>query len=57
MDHKKALREVSLKLPKVKHPRIRRYTVNCGGCGGCGRFLSERQVYGDCPNCGEGNAP
>lgn len=54
LDHKQALRGAGLKLPKVKRQRIRRYTANCGGCG---RFLSERQVYGDCPNCGEGNAP
>lgn len=54
LDHKQALRAVGLKLPKIKRPRIRRYLTNCGGCG---RFLSERQVYGNCPNCGEGNSP
>jgi hypothetical protein len=54
LDHKEALREAGLKLPKIKRQRIRRYTVNCHGCG---RFLSDRQVYGDCANCGASNAP
>lgn len=54
LNHKQALREVGLKLPKIKRQRIRRYVTNCHGCG---RFLSERQVYGDCPNCGGSNAP
>ena len=54
LDLKQALREVGLKLPKIKRQRIRRYVTNCHGCG---RFLSERQVYGDCPNCGASNAP
>lgn len=54
LNHKKALREAGLKLPKVKRQRIRRYLTNCGGCG---RFLSDRQIYGECPNCGEYNGP
>lgn len=54
LDHKKALREVGLKLPKIKRQRIRRYTVKCDGCG---RFLNELQRYHSCPNCGAGNAP
>jgi len=54
LNHKQALREVGLKLPKIKRQRIRRYVSHCHGCG---RFLSERQVYGDCPNCGVSNAP
>ncbi|EWC40169.1 hypothetical protein [Stutzerimonas stutzeri] len=54
LDHKKALRSVGLKLPKIKRQRIRRHVTHCHGCG---RFLSERQVYGDCPNCGVSNAP
>lgn len=54
LNHKQALREVGLKLPKIKRQRIRRYVTHCHGCG---RFLSERQVYGDCPNCGVSNAP
>lgn len=54
LNHKQALCEVSLSLPKIKRPKIRRYLTNCGGCG---RFLSERQIYGDCSNCGENNAP
>lgn len=54
LDHKQALRSVRLKLPKIKRQRIRRCTTNCHGCG---RFLSERQVYSDCQNCGASNAP
>lgn len=54
LDHKQALRAAGLKLPKITRPRIRRYIMNCAGCG---RFLGEHQVYGDCPNCGENNAP
>ena len=54
LDHKQALRAAGLKLPKIIRPRIRRYILNCAGCG---RFLGEHQVYGDCPNCGENNAP
>ena len=26
-------------------------------CGHCGRFISERQIYTDCPNCGGENRP
>lgn len=54
LDHKRAMRSVGLKLPKITRPRIRRYTLNCDGCG---RFLSERQRFFDCPNCGACNAP
>lgn len=54
LNHKQALRSVGLKLPKVKRQRIRRYTVNCHGCG---RFLTEAQRYGSCPNCDVSNAP
>ncbi len=54
LDHRQALRAAGLKLPKVIRPRIRRYVMNCAGCG---RFLSERQRFQDCPNCGESNAP
>lgn len=54
LNHKRALRGVGLQLPKVERPRIRRYTTNCVGCG---RFLSDRQIYDDCPNCGVSNAP
>jgi hypothetical protein len=56
LDHKKALRAVGLKLPKLKRPRYRSYS-NLNNCAGCGRFLSERQRFEDCPNCGERNAP
>ncbi|WP_313056168.1 hypothetical protein [Stutzerimonas nitrititolerans] len=54
LDHRKALREAGLKLPKIKRQRFRRYVANCHGCG---RFLSERQVYGACPHCDASNAP
>ena len=56
LDHKKALRAVGLKLPKIQRPRYRSYS-NLNNCGGCGRFLSERQRFQDCPNCGARNAP
>lgn len=56
LDHKKALRAVGLKLPKIQRPRYRSYS-NLNNCGGCGRFLSERQRFEDCPNCGARNAP
>lgn len=56
LNHKQALRSVDLKLPSVKRQRTRSsFTLN--NCGGCGRFLSDRQRFDDCPNCGEGNAP
>lgn len=56
LNHKQALRGVSLKLPSVKRQRTKSYfTLN--NCGGCGRFLSDRQRFADCPNCGESNAP
>jgi len=39
----------------LRKPRKPKYTpINCGHCG---RFLSERQVYFDCPNCGGDNWP
>lgn len=56
LDHKKALRAVGLKLSKIQRPRYRSYS-NLNNCGGCGRFLSERQRFEDCPNCGTRNAP
>jgi hypothetical protein len=56
LNHRQALRGVSLKLPSVKRQRTKSYftLINCGGCG---RFLSDRQRFTDCPNCGESNAP
>lgn len=56
LDHKRALRSAGLKLPKVKQQRTRSYS-NLNNCEGCGRFLSERQRFQDCPNCGAWNAP
>lgn len=56
LDNKQALRAVGLRLPKAVRQRSRSYRciINCEGCG---RFLSERQRFVDCPNCGASNAP
>lgn len=56
LNHKQALRSVGLKLPKPKRPHHRSYS-NRLNCDGCGRFLSERQRFDECPNCGARNAP
>ncbi|MBK3434851.1 hypothetical protein JJD84_29085 [Pseudomonas fluorescens] len=56
LDHKQAHRAVGLRLPKIKVERLRTYS-NLTNCEGCGRFLSERQRFDDCPNCGARNAP
>jgi hypothetical protein len=56
LNHKQALRSVGLKLPKLNRPRYRSFS-NLLNCDGCGRFLSERQRFEDCPNCGARNAP
>lgn len=58
LDHKKALRAVGLKLPKLQRQKARRETYRCGsGYGGCGRFLRPADYYTSCPHCGMGNAP
>jgi hypothetical protein len=58
LDHKKALRAVGLKLPKLQRQKVRRETYRCGsGYGGCGRFLRPADYYTSCPHCGMGNAP
>lgn len=56
LDHKQAHRAVGLRLPRIKVERLRTYS-NLTNCEGCGRFLSERQRFDDCPNCGARNAP
>ena len=56
LDHKKAHRAIGLRLPRIKVERLRTYS-NLTNCQGCGRFLSERQRFDDCPNCGARNAP
>ena len=56
LDHKKAHRAIGLRLPRIKVERLRTYS-NLTNCEGCGRFLSERQRFDDCPNCGARNAP
>lgn len=56
LNHKQALRSVSLKLPKVK-PQRRKWRTYITNCHGCGRFLTEAQRYGYCPNCDASNAP
>lgn len=55
LDHKQALRSVGLRLPKLKRQPVRRRDLL--NCSGCGRFLTERQRFDDCPNCGARNAP
>ncbi|EIU1687312.1 hypothetical protein L4H27_003014 [Pseudomonas aeruginosa] len=58
MDHKKAIRAVGLKLPKLQRQKVRRTVYRCGsGYGGCGRFLRPADYYTSCPHCGMGNAP
>lgn len=58
LEHKKALRAVSLKLPKLQRQKASRNTYRCGsGYGGCGRFLTPADYYTGCPHCGTGNAP
>lgn len=47
-----ALVGTGIKLHKPKP--IKREVFNCGHCG---RFLSERQRFSDCPNCGGENRP
>lgn len=56
LNHKQALRSVGLKLPKVK-PQRRKWRTYITNCQGCGRFLTEAQRYGYCPNCDVSNAP
>jgi len=56
LDHKQALCAVGLRLPKVKQQYTRTY-IDRYNCEGCGRFISERQRFYDCPNCGARNAP
>jgi len=56
LDRKQALHSVGLKLPKLKRLRYRSYCYRLN-CEGCGRFLSDRQRFDDCPNCGARNAP
>lgn len=51
LDSKEALRGSGIKRYKPK--RIR-YTYRCDPCG---RFLTESQNYGECPNCGAENRP
>lgn len=54
MNHKEALRGVGLKLKKIKPQKIRKCTYRCEPCG---RFLTQRQNYDECPNCGAENRP
>ncbi|WP_458371373.1 hypothetical protein [Pseudomonas lactis] len=56
LDHKQALRAIGRRLPKIKVQRTRAFS-NLTNCEGCGRFISERQRFDDCPNCGARNAP
>lgn len=54
MNHMEALRTCGLKLKKIKPQKIRRNTYRCEPCG---RFLTQRQNYDECPNCGAENRP
>lgn len=56
LNHKQALRAAELQLPNARPLRTRTYS-NLNNCEVCGRFLSERQRFYDCPNCGARNAP
>lgn len=56
LDHRQALSAIGLKLAPVRHQRTRSYR-DINNCEGCGRFISERQRFNDCPNCGASNAP
>lgn len=53
VDIKKALRGTGIKLPKPWRPSYGR-AMNCHGCG---RFITESQRFGECPNCGAENRP
>jgi rubrerythrin len=48
----KALKGTGIKL--IKPRKLKKDVFNCHGCG---RFLSERDIYSDCPNCGADNRP
>lgn len=39
----------------LRKPPRKKYEM--AQCCHCGRFLSERQIYDDCPNCGGENRP
>jgi hypothetical protein len=54
LNHKQALRSVSLKLPKIKRQKHRRDVHRCSCCG---RFLRMIDMYTSCPNCEASNAP
>lgn len=47
-----ALEGTGIVLRKPQRPKAE--TVKCCHCG---RFLSEQQIYSDCPNCGGENRP
>jgi rubrerythrin len=47
-----ALKGTGIELIEPRRPK--RDVFNCIGCG---KFISEQQIYGPCPHCGEDNRP
>jgi len=52
INREEALSGTEIKL--LKPPKEKKDTYKCVGCG---RFLTIRQNYGECPNCGQENRP
>jgi rubrerythrin len=52
INREEALSGTGIKL--LKPPKEKKDTYKCVGCG---RFLTIRQNYGECPNCGKENRP
>jgi hypothetical protein len=52
INREEALRDTGITLLKPQQPR--KYVNRCCECG---RFLSDAQVFSDCPNCGADNRP
>jgi len=52
INREEALSGTGIKL--LKPPKEKKDTYKCVGCG---RFLTIRQNYGECPNCGQENRP
>lgn len=52
INRSEALSGTGIVLQKPRRPR-----KDSNRCGHCGAFISERQVYEDCPKCGGENRP
>ena len=50
-EHKKMVQEYFLKL--IENGYIYEKTVEQDYCENCGKFLSDREIVGKCPKCGE----